>query len=135
VGAPPMILFRLGPWTDDDDRDLPRPGYGYRDGMGENELCDSTRAWWYLSHPRAQRYSYAAAVAGGVIRGVWEIDQGPWRWIDGARLGKAARRWAFATRPAPRELVAWLVGNPVPTLRPDGRHTFGSGGVVAYWPE
>jgi hypothetical protein len=130
------ILLRLAPWTDDDDRDLPRSGYGYRPGMSEGELRDSTRAWWVMSAKRGQNYTYAAAVVDGVLRGVWEIDHGSWRSIDGERFGTGTRRrWSFALRPASPEIVRAFVGNAIPDRRADGRRVFGSGGVVAYWPD
>lgn len=130
----PALLVRLGPWTDDDDHDLPRSGYGYRPDMSEQELYDAARAWWVLDPRRAQRYGYAAAVAGGIVRGVWEINHGSWRSIDGSRFGKASTRWAFDGGPAPEEVQREFVGRAVPRERPGGRRVFGSGSVIAYWP-
>jgi hypothetical protein len=130
----PALLVKLGPWTDDDDRDLPRRGYGYRPGMSDVELYDSARAWWVLDPLRARSCQYAAAVVAGVIRGVWEIDHGTWRSIDGSRLGAARTRWAFDGRPVADAVAADFLGRAVPVMRPSGGHVFGSGAVVAYWP-
>ena len=130
----PALLIKLGPWTDDDDRDLPRHGYGYREGMSERELYDAARAWWVLDPVRARSYRYAAAVASGVIRGVWAIDHALWRSIDGSRFGAARTRWAFEGQPATADIAAQYLGRTVPAMRPQGGHVFGSGAVVAYWP-
>ena len=129
----PMLFVRLGPWIEDDDRDLPRRGYGYRPGMGEQELRDSARAWWVLSKPRAEQLRYVAAVAEGSIVGVWEIVPGSWRSIDGRRFGKTPVRWGFSLREAPADLRARIVGTPTPD-RGGGRPLFGSGSAIAYWP-
>jgi hypothetical protein len=130
----PMLFVRLTGWVDDDDRDLPRRGYGYRAGMTEQELKDSTRAWWALSAARAARYRYAAAVADGHVVGVFGIVNGSWRSIDGRRLGRSTRRWAFDVEDAPDDMWRRIVGQRVPD-RPDGGRLFGSGSVIAYWPE
>jgi hypothetical protein len=130
----PAVLFKLGRWVVDDDRDLPRTGYGYRSDISERELYDSARAWWVLNPERARRHRFAAAVAGGLVQGIWEIDHSSWRSIDGARLGRAPRRWAFDGRQVPKDVAKSVIGCRVPSTRPDGRNVFGSGGVVAYWP-
>jgi hypothetical protein len=130
----PMLFVRLAPWADDDDRDLPRRGYGYRPGMNEQEIRDSVRAWWVLSEARASKMRYVAAVVEGRIVGVWEITPGSWRSIDGRRLGRSPRRWAFEVREAPADMRVRIVGEPTPD-RPDGSPLFGSGSVIAYWPE
>ena len=129
----PMLFVRLAPWCDDDDRDLPRHGYGYRPGMTREELEDSVRAWWVLSEPRASMLRFVAAVAAGSIVAVYEIVPGSWRSIDGQRLGKSPRRWAFDVAEAPADMRARIVGQPVP-IRPGGGPLFGSGSVIAYWP-
>jgi hypothetical protein len=134
VTSTPAILIKLADWQPDDDRELPRRGYGFRYGMTDAELLDSTRAWWVLSLPRAERYRYAVAVHGGITRGVWEIEPGSWRQASPAtarRLGRSARRFAFAGLQAPADVRAAFVG-------PEGRLVpapgpFGSGSVIAYW--
>jgi hypothetical protein len=130
----PVIFIKLGAWTPDEDPSVPRHGYGYRPGMTGDELRDSVRAWWHISPERAKGYGYAAAVAGRVIRGVWEIDQGSWRATDGARLGKSKTRWSFTAHPAPREIEDAFLGRAVPAERPAGGAVFGRGSVIAYWP-
>lgn len=142
--APPLdtqmaaLLVILGSWTPDDDRELPRTGYGYRPGMTTRELYDSTRAWWVMGHSaRSGHYRYAVAVFSGVTRGVWEIRQDSWRQWDVSRHGQTRVRWAFAAGPAPPEIAEAFVGRTgrrIPTIRPDGRSVFGSGSPIAYWP-
>jgi len=70
----PAILIKLSWWTPDQDTELPRGGFGYRPGMTQTELYDSTRAWWVMSQSTVRGYRYAVAVYQGVTRGVWEID-------------------------------------------------------------
>jgi len=130
----PILFVRLAPWKDDEDHDLPRRGYGFRAGMTEQELRDSTRAWWVLSAARAAQMHYIAAVADGYVVGIWRIVDGSWRTIDGHRLGKSPRRWACEVADAPDDVWARVVGQRTPD-RPDGGPLFGSGSVVAYWPE
>jgi hypothetical protein len=130
----PALLVKLGAWTPDDDADLPRSGYGYRPDVTEQELYDAARAWWVLNPGRAHWYPYAAAVAGGVVVGVWEINHGTWRSIDCSRLGRAAVRWAFEGKPASPEVQQQFLGKAIPGERPDGGPVFGSGSVIAYWP-
>jgi hypothetical protein len=45
----PMLFVRLGPWLEDDDRDLPRRGYGYRPEMGE---AGKRAVDWFLEAAR-----------------------------------------------------------------------------------
>lgn len=133
----PAILVALGAWKDDDDRELPRRGYGYKPGMTSRELYDSTRAWWHMSRSRAAGYRFVVAVHDGVIRGVWEINAASWRAASVEtcqRLGRARSRWGFEAAPAPPAIQAEFVGLVIPELRSDGRRVFGSGGVIAYWP-
>ena len=92
-----------------------------------------TLAWWALSAARAARYRHAAAVADGSVVGVFRIVDGSWRSIDGRRLGKSPRRWAFDVEDAPEDMWRQIVGQRVPD-RPNGGPLFGSGSVIAYWP-
>jgi hypothetical protein len=132
----PVILFKLGTWTPDDDDVLPRPGYGFRPDMSSQELYHSVRAWWVIDPNRASRYAYAVAVAvaGGVTRGAWVINQATWRSIDGRKYGRAARRWAFEGSPVTAAVAHELVHRRIAIERPDGGNVFGRGGVIAYWP-
>ena len=129
----PAILIKLAMWEPDHDHELPRHGFGYREGMTATELVDSTRAWWYLSQPRAAGYSYAVAVHAGITRGVWRIEPGSWRRASPAtakRLGLSPRRFAFRATPAPiciHEAFVGAIGRRVPTAG-----VFGSGSVIAY---
>ena len=134
------ILFRLASWSEDDDRELPRRGHGYRPDMTPAELYDSVRAWWVLNPQRAERYQYAVAVHDGVTRGVWEIDHATWRQASpetARRLGRSRRRWSFqGKRPsaAVEEEFVGRIGLRVPRTRLTGENVFGIGSVVAYWP-
>jgi hypothetical protein len=133
----PAILVALGTWTEDDDRELPRHGYGYKPEMTSDELYDSARAWWHLDRARAAEYLYVVAVHDGVTRGVWKIDHRSWRQASlqtCQRLGRSRSRWGFKASTVAAEVEAAFVGRAIPELRPDGRRVFGPGGVVAYWP-
>ena len=102
--------------------------------MTDLELYDAARGWWVLDPRRAQAYPYAAAVAAGIIRGIWTIDHGSWRSIDGTRFGSGAVHWSFEGTSAPPEVQREFVGRALPRTRPDRGAVFGSGSVVAYWP-
>jgi hypothetical protein len=141
--APPLdttlqaILIKLSWWMPEEDKELPRQGFGYRVGMTPRELYDSTRAWWPINQARAASYPYAVAVHFGVTRGVWEIDQASWRAWDMRVAGRSRTRWAFeGTIPQPDVIDAFIgrVGRRVPATRTDGRALFGSGSPIAYWP-
>jgi len=131
------ILIKLGWWTPDDDTELPRKGFGFKPGMAPAALYDSTRAWWVLSPARAKSYPYAVAVFQGVTRGVWQIDQMSWRYLDSPTRGRAKRRWAFEAQPADTKVTdAFFAqfGRRIPATRPGGGAVFGSGSPIAYWP-
>jgi hypothetical protein len=133
----PAILVALGIWTEDDDRELPRRGYGYKPEMTSNELYDSARAWWHLDEARAADYGYLVAVHDRVTRGVWQIDHSSWRRASPEtcrRLGRSRSRWSLEAWTAEPEVEAAFVGRAIPETRADGRSVFGSGAVVAYWP-
>lgn len=130
-----LLLVKLGPWVDDDDRELPRRGYGYRPGMSGADLYSSARAWWRLSRERAGRCEVLVAVHGGVTVGAWSINQDGWRVWDHPTVGSGLPRWSLTGVPVTGALEAELVGRTVPATRADGRSVFGSGAVVAYWPE
>ena len=130
------VLIKLGPWTTLEDA-LPRPGHGYRAGMTDREIYDSTRAWWVVSRERAMTYRWFVSVSAGITRGVWEFDHASWRSrVTELPGGKTQTRWAFEGRPAPpdiRDAFVGTIGRRIPT-RADGRPVFGSGSVIAYWP-
>jgi len=128
------LLVKLGTWTEHDDQELPRIGYGFKPGMTGLELYTSARAWWRLDIKRVQRYPYAVAVHAGVTLAAWEIDPAGWRSWTEPTVGSGAMRWAFTGAPATNLAGASLVGRRVPRHRPDGRATFGSGNPIAYWP-
>ena len=130
------MLIKLGPWKVREDT-LPRRGFGYRPGMRNEELYDSTRAWWVISRKRAMTYPWFVAVYAGITRGVWEFDDGSWHsTIMELADGKTQQRWAFAGQPAPphiHEAFVGRIGRRIPA-RPARRPVFGSGSVIAYWP-
>lgn len=105
--APPAVLIRLSPWEDypvEIESGYWSPGSGYRPGMLEKELFDSTRAWWRLS-PKAieQRgIEHAVAVHEGVTRGIMNIGD----WIQ----REDGRRAFTATPVEDKELVEKWVG-------------------------
>jgi hypothetical protein len=134
----PAILIRLGPWINEPDDETHRPGYGYRSGMSDAELLDSTRAWWPFDRSRVGRYAYAVAVYDGVTRGIWTIDQTSWRpWKAPHGGGRTEIRWAFDATTAPpdrREEFVGEIGKRV-RVRPSGGPVFGQSGGIAYWPK
>lgn len=142
LAAPPLetseqaVLIKLGPWKQLDDA-LPRRGHGYRAGMSDRDLYDSTRAWWVLSRERALRYRHFVCVYAGITRGVWEFDHHSWEARSQLLLnGQTQRRWSFEGRPADADIQDQFIGPIGRTIprRPDGRPVFGSGSVIAYWP-
>lgn len=127
----PAILIKLSWWVDEQDTVLPRNGYGFKRGMSQEALYDSTRAWWRLNIPRARDFEYAIAVFQGVTRGAWRIDQSAWR-SEGGKV-------AFGGHPLEPGDVAYedfvgTIGRRVPAIRVDGRAVFGTGQPLAYWP-
>ncbi len=132
------ILIKLGWWGDEMDTELPRRGYGYRHGMSDQELYDSTRAWWPMSLERAKGYRYAVTIFQGVTRAVYQIDPARWR---RQQQPAGSRRVAFeAARLREGEVFEAFMGMDskgtcVPPTRPTGRAVFGTGGSIAYWPD
>ena len=64
----------------------------YRPTMTRDQLYEATRKWWVLNPSRDP--SYAFSVFGGVVKGVFRIDD----WEQPApaeRVGRLERRWAF----------------------------------------
>ena len=129
-----LLLVKLGPWTDHDDQELPRPGYGHKPGMTGEELYASARAWWVLDQRRAEKCEFLVAVHKGVTVGAWRIDHAGWRSWDMPTVGATRIRWSMKGTAVTDEEADQLVGRLVPAVRPDGRAVFGSGAAVAYWP-
>ncbi len=128
-----VVLIKLNWWGLEDDTELPRQGYGYRRDMSDQELYDSTRAWWRIGITHAKSFPYAVAVYQGVTRAVYEIDHKSWR-----RHPANNHRVAFkATRLREGDVFDGLVGQRgkrVPPTRPTGGAVFGTGNPIAYWP-
>lgn len=114
--APPAVLFLLKHWQDEEmeiERGYFRSGYGYKQGMAHTDLADSVRAWWDISKLSVESLGvkYAAAVHGGVTRGVFEIGD---EWIEKQELrstGKWVRLRAFNVTPLEPEgpvYEAWV---------------------------
>ena len=126
-GASPVLLVRLGDWKDQREEIEPgsfRPGHGYREGMSQEELTQSTRAWWAnISPANVERRGirHAVAVHDGVTRAVMTIGA----WIQ------RGNRWAFAATPLAHGSIfdEWVgpLGRRVSFER-------GSQSPVTYWP-
>src|SRR5438105_5630476 len=86
------ILFFLGPWKAIPNKELDRPGYGYRPDMTMEDLYQTVRGIWTLSPETARSYTYAVAVRERLTRGVWRIDHRTWHEIE---VHSRTRRWAF----------------------------------------
>lgn len=125
--APAAVLVRITGWKDSPEEIEPgvyRDGNGFRPGMTEQDLVNSTRAWWRMSPKTVERRNihHAVAVHEGVTRAVMEI--GDWiRRNDG--------RWAFAATPLGGGEVfdAWV--------GPLGRRvefTKAAQNPITYWP-
>jgi len=87
--APPVLLVRLGEWTDRDMAMQPgykRRGHGFRIGITDRELLDSTRGWWRVSPASVERKGihHAVAVHEGITRAVMTIGKWHQR-TDGRR--------------------------------------------------
>jgi hypothetical protein len=88
---------------------LIRPSRQWSRDLSMNELYEATRKWWVLG-PKRARAKYALAVANGIVRGAWRIDE----WVprgpgdDGAEADTVTRtRWGFIGSEAP-ELNSYL---------------------------
>jgi len=130
------LLIRLGPWVDQPDEELPRSGHGYRPGICDSALYDSTRGWWRISLKVALAYPYAVCVYEDLTRAIWEIEHDRWR---RSTSRKHAGRLCFEGRRVQAGQQAYVEfigqhGRKVPATRPDGRATFGAGSPIAYWP-
>jgi hypothetical protein len=113
-----VMLITLGGWVDEPDswdespwhgrEHATRSGYGYRPGMGDDELLDSARLFWRWTpnSPTWTGIEYAVVAHQGVTRAVLRI---------GRTIGPFWGRWGFQAQivddPA---LKAELVGRQVP---------------------
>jgi hypothetical protein len=94
-GAPPLstseplLLIRLRPWIDTSGFPPQRTGYGFRLGMSDRDLYNSTRCWWKVSPNRVEKLGieHAVAVFQGVTRALYRIQS----WEERPTLG----RWGF----------------------------------------
>ena len=85
-------MIKLGSWQPGDDPLIPtKKGYGYRPGMTEDALFDSTRVWWRVSLDQIARrdINHAVAVVGGVTRAIYSVES----W---SRRGSTPERSGFA---------------------------------------
>lgn len=85
----PLLFIRLRPWIEQPGLAPQRRGYGFRIGMSQRDLYNTTRCWWKVSPDKVERLGihHAAAVFQGVTRALYEIHS--WEW--NATLG----RWGF----------------------------------------
>jgi len=132
----PAILFKLREWQTEEEPELPRHGYGYWKGMSDQDLYDSTRAWWSIASYRRPKYHYAVAIFQGITRAVYRIDQSSWRSykLDPKKVAFAA------TRLNEGDVFAAFMsddgkGRRIPLKRPRGDTLFGPQTSRAYWPE
>ena len=104
--AQPCVVFRISKlW--------------YR-GMPEDELYDSTRGWWRMG-PKRDQARYAIAVAAGVVRAVYAVDEWlPRRFEDDGVTPFPANgtRWGFIGEPDDEH--AGLIGLDIRHLFPQG---------------
>lgn len=105
----PLVILRI------DQKWLP--------GMDEDQVYDVVRGWWKIG-PRRDTVVYAAAVAHGVVRGVYEV----FGWQPRAYFDDHATdhvlgpvRWGFDGQPA--DALQHLIGTDVSTLFPQGAQT------------
>lgn len=133
------LLIKLNWWAPTNDTELPRQGYGYRSGMSDQELYDSTRAWWRIDTGRAKAYPYAVAIFQGVTRAIYTIDHTSWQKWDPKLHPEEPPRVAFkGTRLWDGDAFNAFVGvrgKRIPPTRPNGHAVFGTGSPIAYWPD
>lgn len=126
--VPPALMVRLSSWQHGRLEIEPgyfRSGHGWRSGMSQIELADSTRAWWKISpkSARARGVEHAVAVFDGITRAVFHIDS----WFGPNSNG----RHGFAASPISSgdhaDSYFDHVGKRLPAER-------GSQNPVTYWP-
>jgi hypothetical protein len=113
-----LMLITLGPWADHPDTwdesawggsaTAARRGYGYYDGMTDEELLDSCRLFWRFN-PHSSTWKdieYAVIAHDGRIRAVVQIDT-----LIGPFWGRHGFRGHVVTDPT---LVRNLIGRAVP---------------------
>jgi hypothetical protein len=89
---PPALFIRLGtrwiPKRETLERGYWREGAGWRPGISDRELFDSTRGWWVLSPAQIERRGirYVVCVVEGVTRALYEADA----WIRRRRDNRVA---------------------------------------------
>lgn len=85
----------------------------YRDGMSAADLYEATRRAWRVAACRRERVQYAAAVQGGTIRAVYQVES--WR-----PAPEFAGRWEFEQAPPDAEWQSRYVGQPSDPYMPPG---------------
>jgi uncharacterized protein DUF6602 len=117
-GSRKLMLITLGPWADHPDTwdesawggsaTAVRRGYGYYDGMTDEELLDSCRLFWRFNphSPTWKDIEYAVIAHDGRTRAVVQIDT-----LIGPFWGRHGFRGHVVTEPT---LVQNLIGRAVP---------------------
>src|SRR4051794_34527720 len=108
--------------ADDDLALLLRLNKSWYDGIPADELYDITRAWWVMSAANAERVVRVLAVAGGLVREVYE----PTEWQNAPIEGLENRIGFTGTVASDRE--EFLGRNLAHLFRP------GSANPVRYLP-
>ena len=103
--------------TDDDLALLLRLNKSWYDGIPADELYDITRAWWVMSAANAERVVRVLAVAGGVVREVYEPTEWQHSPIEGLENrigfnGTVASDRDRVPRPERRAPLSSRIGEP-----------------------
>ena len=90
----------------------------YREDMSAQELYEVTRGPWRIAAAKRDRIEYALAIADGVVREVYRVEQWqeagstPYQTRPQAEV-KVAGRWEFSGKPAPKAVRERYLGASV----------------------
>lgn len=82
----------------------------YREGMGAEDLYNTTRQWWRVSLDHAQRMKYALAVVNGIVLEVYKME----RWEYGGE--EHDKRSCFFGQVAEESVRQRFIGKSVKAL-------------------
>ena len=89
-------------------------------GMPAEELHEKTCGWWLCSGRRREHVELVVGVANGLIRSVYRVRPGSWKWtMDGDR-----KRWACDGEREERLWATWAGGDASHYLAPGSRASF-----------
>lgn len=126
----PLLIVRLGakwkPEREEIETGYFRPGRGWYEGITNEELADSVRAWWKISPEKMESrgIEHLVAYAAGLTRALYRIENviGPRR-RDG--------RYAFEIEPVVEgELFEKVIGDEGMTVT----FRLGAANPIKYWP-